>query len=324
MAGVDAARRFPHYPAALRSFSLRLPHVSVSVARPHAVNSRSIVQILLAMFCFALVDALAKAVALDYPANELTFFRMLFGLAPALAMCMRGVPLRERLKTLDLRAQTLRALTLLVTLGLFFAGLPYAPLSEAVAILYSESLFVIVLAPLLLKEPLRRRDAAAAALGFIGVLLIVRPSGNHSSWLGPLLLILAAITGALSIVQIKRFRPSEDSSVAVLYFTVIGTLVSALSLPFLWRMPTPGAIALMALIGVLASTGQILMTMAFRHASASALAPYNYTSIVWATLFGYLAWGETVGVVSVAGMALVIGSSIAVALRGKAVEGPQV
>ncbi|MFC0397076.1 DMT family transporter [Paraburkholderia rhizosphaerae] len=296
--------------------------MSVSVARPHAVNSRSIVQILLSMFCFALVDALAKTVALHYPANVLTFFRMLFGLAPAIAMCMYGTPLRERIRTLNVRRQTVRALTLLVTLGLFFAGLPYVPLSEAVAILYSESLFVIVLAPLLLKETLRRRDAAAAAIGFIGVLLIVRPNGNQASWLGPLLLILSAITGALSIIQIKHFKPTEDSSVAVLYFTLIGTLVSGMSLLFLWRTPTLDALALMALIGILAGTGQILMTVAFRNASASALAPYNYTSIVWATLFGYLAWGETIGLVSVAGIALVVGSSIAVALRGKTVDAP--
>ncbi|HEY3596101.1 MAG TPA: DMT family transporter [Paraburkholderia sp.] len=298
--------------------------MSVPIARPHAITTRSIAQILLAMFCFALVDALAKSVALRYPANEITFFRMLFGLAPALAMCMRGTPLRERLKTLDIRAQTVRALTLLITLALFFAALPYVPLSEAVAIVYSETLFVIILAPLLLKERLRSRDATAAAIGFAGVLLIVRPSGDQSNWLGPLLLILSAIFGALSIIQIKRFKPTEDSSVAVLYFTLIGVVVSGLSLPFLWRTPTPDALATLALVGVLASAGQLLMTMAFRHASASALAPYNYTSIVWATIFGYAAWGETVGVVSLAGIVLIIGSSIAVALRGKQVEGPMV
>jgi drug/metabolite transporter (DMT)-like permease len=298
--------------------------VSVPIARSHAVTSRSIVQILLAMFCFALVDALAKSVALRYPANEVTFFRMLFGLVPAFAMCLRGRPLRERIKTLDLPAQTLRAITLLVTLALFFAGLPYVPLSVAVAIVYSETLFVIVLAPLLLKETLRGRDAAAATAGFAGVLLILRPAGDHANWLGPLLLILSAVFGALSIVQIKRFKPGEDSSVAVLYFTLLGTLVSGLSLPFLWRTPTLDALAVLALLGVLASTGQLLMTMAFRHADASALAPYNYTSIVWATLFGYIAWGETIGLVALAGIALVIGSSIVVALRGKQAEGPHV
>ncbi|WP_134143943.1 DMT family transporter [Paraburkholderia sp. BL6665CI2N2] len=276
------------------------------------------------MFCFALVDALAKFVALQYPANEITFFRMLFGLAPAFAMCMRGRPLRERLRTLDIRTQTLRALTLLAALGLFFAGLPYVPLSEAVAIVYAETLFVIVLAPLILNEALRGRDAAAAALGFVGVLLIVRPSSDQSAWYGPLLLILSAIFGALSIIQIKRFRPTDDSSAAVLYFTIIGALVSGISLLFAWRTPTAGALAVMVLLGILASAGQLLMTMAFRQANASALAPYNYTSIVWATIFGYVVWGETVGLVSSAGIALIVGSSISVAIRRKQAEGPLV
>lgn len=296
--------------------------MSVALSRPHAVSLLSIGQILLSMFCFALVDTLAKSVVLHYPANELTFFRMLFGLPPAVLMCMRGTPLRARLKTLNVPRQTLRALTLLATAGLFFAGLPYVPLSEAVTIQYSESLFVIVLAPLLLKVALLRRDAAAAMIGFIGVLLIMKPNGDHTNWLGPLLLILSAITGGLSIIQIKRFEPTEDTSVAVLYFTLIGVFVSGLSLPFLWRTPTVDALTVMALIGMLAGTGQILMTFAFRHASASALAPYNYTSIVWATLFGYLVWGETIGLASVAGIALVIGSSIAVALSGRTVKAP--
>jgi drug/metabolite transporter (DMT)-like permease len=298
--------------------------MSVPLAQPNVVTLRSITQILLAMFCFALVDALAKSVALRYPANQITFFRMLFGLLPALAMCLRGRALTDRLRSLDFRAQTLRAITLLITLGLFFAGLPYVPLSEAVAIVYSETLFVIVLAPMLLKEPLRGRDAAAAAVGFAGVLLIVRPSGDQSSWLGPVLLILSAIFGALSIIQIKRFRATEDSSVAVLYFTLIGTAVSACTLPFAWHPPTLDALGTLALLGVLASIGQLLMTMAFRHANASALAPYNYTSIAWAALFGYVAWGERLGVVSAAGIALIIGSSVAVAVRRKQPEGPMV
>jgi hypothetical protein len=84
-----------------------------STITTRAAPFRSIAQILVAMFCFALVDALAKSVALQYPANEVTFFRMLFGLLPAVAFCWRGSPLVEKLKTLDIRAQTVRAVTLL-------------------------------------------------------------------------------------------------------------------------------------------------------------------------------------------------------------------
>jgi drug/metabolite transporter (DMT)-like permease len=169
----------------------------ITAVRHNAVPLRSIALILLSMFCFAVVDALAKSVALAYPANEVTFFRMLFGLVPAVAVCLRGKPLFTRLKQMDVRGQTLRSLTLLGASGLFFAGLPYMPLSEAVAIVYSETLLVIVLAPLLLNETLKPRDALAAATGFVGVLFVVRPDGSHSNWLGPVLLISSALFGAL-------------------------------------------------------------------------------------------------------------------------------
>ncbi|APA88821.1 DMT family transporter [Paraburkholderia sprentiae WSM5005] len=293
----------------------------VVAVRPSAVPLRSVALILLSMFCFALVDALAKSLALAYPANEVTFFRMLFGLFPAVAICLRGKPLATRLRQLDVRGQTVRALTLLGASGLFFAGLPFMPLSEAVAIVYSETLLVIVLAPLLLHETLKPRDALAAAVGFAGMLLVVRPHGSHSSWLGPALLIASALCGALSIIQIKRIKASDDSSTTVLYFTLVGTAVMGASLIFAWRTPSFDALAIMAMLGALATAGQLLMTMAFRDADAGALAPYNYTSIVWAALFGYLVWGETIGAISMLGIALIVGSSIAVAMRRKSEEG---
>jgi drug/metabolite transporter (DMT)-like permease len=296
----------------------------VVAVRPSAVPLRSVALILVSMFCFALVDALAKSVALAYPANEVTFFRMLFGLFPAVAMCLRGKPIATRLRQLDVRGQTLRALTLLGASGLFFAGLPFMPLSEAVAIVYSETLLVIVLAPMLLHETLKPRDALAAAVGFAGMLLVVRPDGSHSSWPGPALLIASALCGALSIIQIKRIKASDDSGTTVLYFTLVGTLVMGASLIFAWRTPSFDALAIMALLGVFATAGQLLMTMAFRDADAGALAPYNYTSIVWAALFGYLVWGETIGGISLLGIVLIVGSSIVVAMRRKSAEGPLV
>ncbi len=198
------------------------------------------------------------------------------------------------------------------------------PLSEAVAIVYSETLLVIVLAPLLLKETLKPRDALAAAVGFVGVLFVVRPDGSHSSWLGPVLLISSALCGALSIIQIKRIHANDDSGTTVLYFTAVGTIVMGASLLFAWRTPSFEALAIMALLGAFATAGQLLMTMAFREADAGALAPYNYTSIVWAALFGYLVWGETIGAMSLLGIALIVGSSIVVAMRRKPEEGPLV
>ncbi len=276
------------------------------------------------MLCFAIVDALGKAVALSYPANEVTFFRMLFGVVPALAFCLRGRSIAARIRDLDVRGQAVRALTLIGASALFFAGLPYLPLSEAVAIVYSEALFVIVLAPFLLGERLLVRNAIAALIGFIGVLLVVRPQGAQSNWIGPALLMLSAVCGALSMIQIRRIRSSDDSGTTVLFFTVVGTLATGVSLLFAWQPPTIKDLAVMALLAAFATIGQFIFTVAVRRADAAVLAPYTYTSIIWATLFGYVVWGETLGVVAIVGIMLIIGSAIAVAMREQPPEGPAV
>lgn len=207
-------------------------------------------------------------------------------------------------------------------IGFFFAGLPYIPLGEAVAIAYSETLIVVLLAPFILKERLTLRAAIAALIGFAGVLLVVRPGAGESNWLGPVLLLSSALCGALSIIQIKRIRPTDDSRTTVLFFTAVGTVVAGSTLAFGWKTPTFDALLLMALLGALATVGQILMTVAFRRADAGTLAPFNYTSIVWAALFAYIVWGETIAPLSLAGIALIVGSAIAVALQRKIPEGP--
>ncbi|MFP4900959.1 DMT family transporter, partial [Paraburkholderia sp. BR14261] len=251
---------------------------SSSATRTTSLALNSVATILASMFCFAVVDALAKTVALQYPANEVTFFRMLFGLVPAVAMCCRGrLSITERLANIDIKGQTARALTLLGASGLFFAGLPYVPLGEAVALAYSETLIVILLAPLVLRERLTGSGVAAALVGFCGVLLVVRPGGGQSSWLGPVFLLLSAFFGALSIVQIKRIRSTDDSVTTVLFFTLVGTVVTGLTVVFNWRTPSVKALLIMALLGAFATAGQILMTVAFRQADVGKLAPYNYT-----------------------------------------------
>ncbi|MEM5399989.1 MULTISPECIES: DMT family transporter [Paraburkholderia] len=296
---------------------------SSSATRTTSLALNSVATILASMFCFAVVDALAKTVALQYPANEVTFFRMLFGLVPAVAMCCRGRrSLAERLANIDIKGQTARALTLLGASGLFFAGLPYVPLGEAVALAYSETLIVILLAPLILRERLTGSGVAAALVGFCGVLLVVRPGGGQSSWLGPMFLLLSAFFGALSIVQIKRIRSTDDSVTTVLFFTLVGTVVTGLTVVFNWRTPSVEALLIMALLGAFATAGQILMTVAFRQADVGKLAPYNYTSIVWAALFGYVIWGELLQPLSLVGIALIVGSAISVSVGRKDKEGP--
>ncbi|MGF6778888.1 DMT family transporter [Paraburkholderia sp. GAS334] len=294
--------------------------VATTTTRTAHFPLRSVAQMIASMFCFAIVDALAKAITAHYPANEITFFRMLFGLAPALILALRARSPRNLLRSRHWRVHIERAVVLMAALGLFFAGLRYVPLSEAVALAYTEKLFVIVLAPLVLNEKWRGRDALAAVIGFAGILLVVRPTGVASGLLGPALLLASAVFGAISIIQIKRVGATDEPGLIVLYSTLIGTLVTGASLFFAWQTPTPVHLGILLLLGVAAGTGQLLMTSAFRHADTGTLAPYSYTSIVWATLFGYVVWGESVSMLSLAGIVLIVGSSIAIAIRRKEPE----
>jgi drug/metabolite transporter (DMT)-like permease len=296
---------------------------SSTVARAAHLPPSSVGIMLVSMFCFAVVDTLAKTVALQYPANEVTFFRMLFGLVPAIALCCTGGPtFGERVRHLDIKGQMWRAITLVGASAFFFAGVPYMPLGEAVAIAYSETLLVVVLAPFMLSERLSRRGAVAALAGFAGVLLVVRPGGGESVWYGPVLLLASALSGALSIIAIKRIREGDDSRTTVLFFTMVGTLLTGCTLAFSWKTPTLEALGIMAMMGVMATAGQLLTTVAFRRADAGALAPFNYTSVVWAAIFGYVLWGETIAGLSFIGIALIVGSAIAVAWQRKLGEGP--
>lgn len=296
-----------------------MPQLTLVVPRRHAL--RSVGLMLLSMFCFAVVDALAKVVALKYPANEVTFFRMAFGVLPAFLLCLRGRPLAQRWRQLDVRGQSIRALTLLGSSALFFAGLPYVPLSEAISIAYSEALLVIVLAPLLLGERLLPRNALAALLGFLGVLMVVKPDNAEASLVGPALLVASAFFGALSMIQIRRIRATDDSTTTVLYFTVVGTLVTGATLPFSWRAPSLPDLGLMLALGLLATLGQLLFTIAVRRAHAATLAPYTYTSIIWASLLGYLIWGEVLSLLSLLGILLIVGSAVVVAVLEQPPEG---
>jgi drug/metabolite transporter (DMT)-like permease len=117
-------------------------------------------------------------------------------------------------------------------------------------------------------------------------------------------------------------RATDDSRTTVLFFSAVGTVVTACTLTFSWKTPTLQALVVMALLGTFATAGQLLMTVAYRRADAGALAPFNYTSIAWAALFAYVAWDEIIQPLSLAGIALIVGSAIAVAWQRKLPEGP--
>ncbi len=178
------------------------------------------------------------------------------------------------------------------------------------ALSFAKTLFLALLAVPLLGERLTMGRMIGTCVGFLGVILIIRPSGAYEGWAGPAFALASALCFALSMITIRRLSATESTPLIVLYYTATATLVSGVSLLWGWVTPTPSALGLFIVLGVVGGTGQLFMTAAFRRAPASVVGPFNYAAIIWAALFGYLIWHEQLDIVFAIGATTIIVSGV--------------
>lgn len=209
--------------------------------------------------------------------------------------------------------QLLRSLFLvLATLG-FWGGLRYLPLAEASSITFLAPTFVVLLSWPLLHERAPRARQIASTVGFIGILILLRP-GSAVMHPAVVLLLAAALANALYQLLTRRLL-DEKLPTTLFYSASVGTVVLTLGLPLatdLTRLMAIG-IAPLVLLGVLAGIGHWCMTHAYLQAPASLLTPFTYLQILWATAFGYLMFGQHPDRLSALGMAVVVASGVALA-----------
>lgn len=223
-------------------------------------------------------------------------------------------------RTRKLRLQLSRSLFLLLaTLG-FWGGLRYLPLAEASSITFLAPMIVVALSwPMLHELPTRARRIASIT-GFVGILILLHP-GSAVMHPAVLLLLGAALSNALYQLLTRRLL-DEGPHTTLFYSASIGTLGLSLLLP--WGIEGVrfglGTAGILVLLGVLAGLGHWFMTRAYLQAPASLLSPFTYLQIIWATAFGYLAFGQHPDLASALGMAVVIASGVGLALweRGRA------
>jgi drug/metabolite transporter (DMT)-like permease len=259
------------------------------------------------------MDAIIKEMSEAYGAMELVLFRSLFGLIPVVIIIM----MTGRISMLATRRpglQALRAILATVTTFLFFLSLQYLPLGEAVALVFAAPIFLTVLAGPVLGEKVGPRRWFAVAVGFVGVLTILRPGSDVFSPYA-LLPVSAALTFSFTMLLGRKLALTDNSTSIVFYTSVGGVLASAVLVPMDWITPTLDHFPWLLLIGILGGVGQLLIVQAFRYAEASMLAPFEYTCIVWAILFGYLIWSELPDQWTVVGASIVIASGLYIAQR---------
>ncbi|RVT81951.1 DMT family transporter [Rhodobacteraceae bacterium CCMM004] len=283
---------------------------------------RGIFLILVAVTLFTLMSAFVKALP-RVPAGEAVFFRSIFAMPVVFAWLWWQGKLKGGLKTQNWRGHAVRGIAGTGAMMLGFVGLTYLPLAEVTAIRFVTPVFILIFAAVILGERFARVRAGAVALGLIGVGVIVWPRLTLSALGGPeafgvAMTLGSALLAGLAQVFIKSMSGTERVAAIVFYFSLTSALLSLATLPFGWVWPTPVEAAMLVTMGLIGGLGQILLTSAYRHADAGALAPFTYVSMLWAVIFGFVWFGEVPSWATLGGAALVITAGIVITLRERA------
>jgi drug/metabolite transporter (DMT)-like permease len=284
----------------------------------HHPHIRGIALFLVAMLLFATLDATAKHLSGKFPVPMLVWARYAFHF---LLMVVTLAPsMRLRLvSTKRPGMQVLRALMLVGTTGFGIAALRLMPLAETTALVFVTPLLVTLLAVGFLGERVGRGRLVPLAAGFLGVLLIARPGGALSA-VGVGFALLAAVSYSIYQILTRKIAQVENAVTMVFYTALVGTVVMTAALPWFWSGPMPDwrEGLMICSLGIYGGSGHFLLTRAFRLAPASTLSPFLYVQLVWATLLGFAVFGQWPDGLALAGMAVIAGSGLAIALAERA------
>lgn len=215
----------------------------------------------------------------------------------------------QLLRTSRPSLQVLRRLLLVASTMFFYFALRYLPLAEAAAISFVGPVLTALLSGPMLGDKVSGRQWMAVTLGFVGVVIIMRPGGGVPSLAAVFPLATAILFSVYQIVT--RQRSGREHPYTTLFYTaMVGVAVTSFAAPLHWVTPTPLQAALMLLMGLLAGTGHLMLIRAMEHASPATLAPFIYSQLVWSTGLAFLAFGDFPDTVTLVGMLVIVGAGL--------------
>jgi len=288
-------------------------------------TGKGIVLKLISAVLFAVMSALIRYLGVRYPIGEVVFYRSAFAIVPIILIDAWRGELAATVRTERPLGQLNRGALSVVGMFCNFGALARLPLVESNAISFTSPLFSVAFAALFLKERVRIYRWSAVIVGFIGVLVVLAPhlSGDEltiamasaTSVGGVIYAIAGSITNAGTMIQTRLLTQSETTSSIVFYFSLICAIAGLVTWPFGWIAPTGREFLILACIGFLGGTGHIVLTESYRHAAASVVAPFDYTSMILALILGYVMFGETPTVMIVIGSAIIAAAGLFVIWR---------
>jgi drug/metabolite transporter (DMT)-like permease len=279
---------------------------------------RGVLLVVVATFLFSASDVAFKHLVASYPAPLLLALRYLTHLTLMIAFIgpVQGRTMFATHRTGLVLIRTLCIVTASILMGW---SLELQPVAESLAIYFLAPLLVVLLAKPLLGERIGPAGWVAAALGFSGVLLVIRPGGALDP-LGTVFMLANAAFMAVYILLTRVLAGTERTVTLLLYVALTGAILFGLSLPFYWEGFDPSLldVVLLLSIGASAMSGHCLFTAAYRFADASLLSPIIYLQLLWAGVLSWLAFGHVPDGLSLLGMAIIVASGAVVTLRSRA------
>jgi drug/metabolite transporter (DMT)-like permease len=285
---------------------------SPSIVNPKSAVAAGIALMLAGCFMFSLNDTLGKWLVATYSVGQLLLIRSIAALL-VLAPLMYRAGWRAFKTAPRPGLQLLRAALSSCEVGLFYWAVAYLPLADVVTFYLAGPIFVTALSAVLLKESVGWRRWSAVIVGFIGVLIAMRPSSASFS-----LPALIALTGSLFFAFLMIVtRTVRGSSDLVLVSTqMVGTLIlGAVLAPIGWVTPGPRDYLLLGLLGIVALFAHACVNRSLKLAPASIVVPYQYTLILWAMVLGYLVFDDVPSLFLIAGAAIIVAAGIFIFLR---------
>jgi drug/metabolite transporter (DMT)-like permease len=278
-------------------------------AAPVHVARRAVMLVIGATLCFAVLDSIIKYLSQSYPVPLLVWARY-FVQAIVLVAWLAPQVGRRLLHTENLTSQLFRGVILLASSLCFMSALKVLPLAEATALNYSTPALVTIMAVVFLDEKMTPVRVAFVGAGLLGMLLIVRPGSGLFQ--GAALFALGAAWFYATFQVVTRKLAGEDWRTLMFYPAIVGTIAMTGVAPFIdWPAVVRWQdVALIVIGGLIATFGHFLFLRAFQVASASAVTPFTYMQLVWATLIGWIGFGSFPDFFTLVGMAIITGSGL--------------
>ncbi|MEZ5805738.1 MAG: DMT family transporter [Rhizobiaceae bacterium] len=277
----------------------------------------------LSVVAFIGMTSLIKASG-QVPAGQIVFFRSFFAVPPILLFLAYQRELRTAFHTKRPFNHFARGLVGVTSMGLGFFALTRLPLPEAITLNYAQPLLVVVFSAIFLGETVRAYRWTAVVIGLVGVMIVSWPKltlfGSSAALdseevLGVSAALGAAAVSAVAMLLIRSLVHTERTATIVLWFSLTASVLSLLTIPFGWERLGWQQATLLVGAGVCGGVGQILMTEAYRHAEASTVAPFEYTSLMLGVAIGYFVFSEVPTIHVVVGGAIIVAAGIFIIWR---------